>query len=441
MKRCLLMSIAVMLVCLAGGQVLSAGRETSDSLQTWIAANAVSVRTVDVADENFGDLEPLAKAIGSAQVIALGEPGHGAGTSFAAKVRLIEFLHQRMGFDVLVWESGMYDVGLSQAGMRGSDDGVAAARRGIFQLWSGAEEVKPLFDFIKASQATAHPLAVAGFDIQVTADGSMERFATDLRTFVQALKDPALRDEAAASVDQALAARTRLFSSKFEAKADLTALDDAARSLLGEMRHRHGAFQDVHDAGSIGLMEHCIENMRLDARQRYDAAHASGPEVARENRRDARNFENLRWLIQEYYPGKKFIVWAHNVHVMKAGYSSDFRTVHVEPKADDMKPTGAFLARWLGKQSYTVGMTAYQGQDALVTGGPATVIDPAVAGSLEGQLHALGRHFVFLDLRAGKIPPLSARIPKYDSNDIADAGRVYDGIFYIDQMAPATKPP
>jgi erythromycin esterase-like protein len=61
----------------------------------------------------------------------MGEPSHGAGSAFAAKVRLIKFLHQRMGFDVLVWESGLYDVRLAQAALRTPEDPVTAARRGI----------------------------------------------------------------------------------------------------------------------------------------------------------------------------------------------------------------------------------------------------------------------------------------------------------------------
>src|SRR3989337_1173277 len=78
---------------------------SADELQRWIAERAVTVRTIDAADEDFRDLEPLIDAIGSAHVVQLGEPSHGSGGSFAAKVRLVKFLHQRMGFDVLAWES------------------------------------------------------------------------------------------------------------------------------------------------------------------------------------------------------------------------------------------------------------------------------------------------------------------------------------------------
>jgi hypothetical protein len=33
----------------------------------------------------------------------------------------------------------------------------------------------------------------------------------------------------------------------------------------------------------------------------------------------------------------------------------------------------------------------------------------------------------------------SIRLPKYDSNMIADVSRIYSGIFYIGQMARATR--
>ena len=122
--------------CIAPAADSSTGKDDSkvgdlssdDALQAWISKSAATVRSIDAADEDFGDLEPLIDAIGSARVVQLGEPNHGAGTSFAAKVRLIKFLHRRMGFDVLVWESGFYDLELTQASMRAGEDAVAAAR-------------------------------------------------------------------------------------------------------------------------------------------------------------------------------------------------------------------------------------------------------------------------------------------------------------------------
>ena len=84
-----------------------------------LAPMSLTVRTIDAIDEDFSDLEPLADAIGSARVVQLGEPSHGAGSCFAAKARIVKFLHQRHGFDVLIWEFGIMTSRLAQAGMRG----------------------------------------------------------------------------------------------------------------------------------------------------------------------------------------------------------------------------------------------------------------------------------------------------------------------------------
>src|SRR3954468_24255944 len=334
-----------------------------DSLQAWLAAHAIRVRTTAPADENFSDLLPLAHAIGSARIVQLGEPSHGAGTAFAAKARLMKFLHQRLGFDVLIWESGLYDVALAQAAMDGSDGGgVADAARGIFTLWSAAAEVAPLFTYIKASQRGPHPIEIAGFDMQVTADGSMERFAQDLRAFMGALPDPALRQQAVQLADQAIAARARLVATKFAGQPDLDALTAAVKDLHALIQVHHGEFDAIQGYIQTGFMDHAIENMRADAAMRFDAA-PPPTDAARESRRDAANAANLRWLLDVKYAGRKAVIWAHNAHVMNAYYGPDFHAVHLDGQPGDMKTTGTFLAERYGKSLYTIGMTAFSGEE------------------------------------------------------------------------------
>ena len=60
--------------------------------------------------------------------------------------------------------------------------------------------------------------------------------------------------------------------------------------------------------------------------------------------------------------------------------------------------------------------------------------------SLEARLHAMGHAYAFLDFRKlDDRSPMPIRLPKYDVNSIPDVGRVYDGLFYIDRMARATR--
>src|SRR5689334_8698043 len=122
-RRALLLGSAAFAAARAGAS------EPPDPLQHWLASHARPVRTVNPQDEEFADLEPIAAAIGQARVVQLGEPSHNAGTCFAAKARLIKFLHQRLKFDVVIWESGIYDVGLVDAALQKGEDPVSAAQR------------------------------------------------------------------------------------------------------------------------------------------------------------------------------------------------------------------------------------------------------------------------------------------------------------------------
>jgi erythromycin esterase len=421
-----------------GSRLLSAGENSSArAVGTWLRANAVTIRSVDAADASFDDLQPVADAIGAATVVQLGEPSHGAGTAFAAKARILKFLHQQLGFDVLVWESGLYDVALAQAGMRGSDNAITAARRGIFSLWTEAAEAQPVFDYVKASQATTRPIDMAGFDMQITADGSAARYGPELRAFVTGLRIQTLRDPAIALATTATDARRQLFTTGFASLSDLKTLLSACHSLRALITAKRLDFEQAWGPSHTSFMDRTIENMRVDAMQRFETAHSAPTTPGRENRRDALNADNLRWLIESRYRGRKIVVWAHNVHVMKAYLSRDFRDVHLSRRPGDMKPTGVFLAEWLGSRLYTIGMTAFEGSEGLAIADQQANLPPAPRASLEAELHALGEPYVFLDLR--KCPALIARMPKFDSTYVATPGLVYDGLFFIDHMKPATR--
>ncbi|HWB93096.1 MAG TPA: hypothetical protein VG605_14635, partial [Puia sp.] len=67
------------------------------------------IRSIDANDTDFTDLAKLRSALGDARIVLLGEQTHGEGSTFQAKTRLIKFLHEKMGFDVLAFESGFYD--------------------------------------------------------------------------------------------------------------------------------------------------------------------------------------------------------------------------------------------------------------------------------------------------------------------------------------------
>jgi len=100
----------------------------------WLNAHAGVLRSIDIADDDFADLEPFAKAVGDARIVMLGEATHGDGTTFLAKSRLVRFLHERMGFDVLAFESGLYDMRKAWERMQSGENPHKAIRRGVSRL-------------------------------------------------------------------------------------------------------------------------------------------------------------------------------------------------------------------------------------------------------------------------------------------------------------------
>jgi erythromycin esterase len=458
-----------------------AAAQPTDALQDWLAAHVKAVRTVDPMAEDFSDLEPLAAAIGTARVVQLGEPSHNAGTCFSAKARLIKFLHQRLGFDVVIWESGIYDVELVEAGLRAGENPAAAARRGILQNWSWSEECLPLFAYAQQSHGTARPLAMAGFDSSLTSP--FANLAGELRDYAGKPARTALQREAAAATEeliQSFTALTRYVEGLDAINASLVNTGGAARQealarweretgaplrpnramlerfqvaharLAEFMRTNDAAFTRTAGARRSGFMRRVIDSIGARGANLYerfgtDVTPSTDGGLAEQNRRDARNAENLRWLIEQGYPGRKVVIWAHNAHVMNAYYEAPaWKTIRLDPAANTMKPHGVFLADWLGRSLYTIGFTAYDGEDGWKHMTTVPPIAAARAGSLEGRLQQLGHSYAFLDLRGapGAARMLRGkqvmRVPKYDEVEISDPARPYDGLFFIARMGRAT---
>ncbi|MDP2955856.1 MAG: hypothetical protein Q8N53_05500, partial [Longimicrobiales bacterium] len=102
------------------------------------------VASVDPANRDFSDLQDLRDVIGDSRVVMLGEQSHGDGTVFLAKTRLIEFLHQEMGFDVLAFESGLFDMRKAWEAMAEGRDPREAFSTGVGLAWGAIRVVEAM---------------------------------------------------------------------------------------------------------------------------------------------------------------------------------------------------------------------------------------------------------------------------------------------------------
>ena len=134
----------------------------------WLKDNALPLRSIDPLDTDFADFEAFAETLKDVRVVLLGEISHGDGSSFLAKTRLVKWLHQTQGFDVLAFESGFYDCHVAWKAMR-HKPALEAFRDGVFGVWSKSAECIELATYLRNQATSSNPLELMGFDCQFTA--------------------------------------------------------------------------------------------------------------------------------------------------------------------------------------------------------------------------------------------------------------------------------
>lgn len=385
----------------------------------------------------------LASAVGDSRVVCLGEITHGDGTSFHQKVQAVKALHESLGFDVLIWESGLYDCAEMDAALPGDRPIEQVARLGVFAHWSAAVESLPVFEYARKSHGTARPLRMAGFDIQASGSASNSLFPDILSWFGD--RPELTADDRAAvsrSFDLARAASSAADPAAAFQEAQLAVHDTAPRFLRAyesnptAFRALWGDATDLRvrilrSAASYGQM--LRQNAELQAGKR--------PFHEPYNLRERANAENLLWLVNERYRGHKVIVWAHNLHILRAQPTSGARRAPADRELESM---GRLVGESLGDDLYVLGVLCGGGQWAWL-GNPPIDMRAPTAGSLESLLGAAGLPVCFLNLRT--LPadhwlrrPIAATLDQQNTLTVeALLPQSFDGVLYVPSMKPRTQ--
>ncbi len=407
--------------------------------EQWIRDHHFPIRSL--TSERFDDLGFLKSVIGSRRIVQLGESGHGVSEFSKAKVRLIKYLHEQMGFDVMAFESGLFDCWKAQ--QLADPDPEQTMSQCLFGVWN-TDEVLELFAYMKETRATARPLILAGVDI--AASGSLPKTAA-----------ADLFAEVVGKIDTAYAARARTAESQFQqhySSAASRALIYPAQkeAIMNELEAKYGLsakFDTLYNflsANIAALKARYPEDPRTPVVARQAAfsrlqvmkgSHIAGF-IEPQTHRDRGMAENLDVLLDELYPGKKVIVWAHNAHIMHDRVAMR----RVNSFATFPQSMGSFVAAKRRAQLYTVGLLMYRGQAAYNSGEPYT-ITPALPGSVEATLYRARKQSIFVDMlgqtrTAGNAWMFEATpVKEWGLNDYRFVPRAqFDGILFIDTVNP-----
>jgi erythromycin esterase len=389
--------------------------EDSDAT-AWVKANAKPIRSLGATD--FADLRFLAPLLRDKRIVQLGESGHGVAEFSMAKVRLIKYLHEELGYDVMAFESGQFECDRAQraiATLAATD----LMRNCIFGVWQ-VREVVPLFQYIKETQNTARPLVLAGFDEQMSSQVMSRTRSGFFRRLI-------------APIDSAYAQQVYLTDSSFITNANLEyARDNRARlvafydSLTTFFRtHRVEIERANRDDKNIAIVARQVAlSMSIFVPQLAVSAVGGGIEL-----RDKAMADNLDVLLDELHPGKKVIVWAHNFHIQ-----------HRENSPNTQRTMGTFVSQRHRTELYTIGLFMYRGGAAQNDRRPYA-IRQSMPGSLESILHRAPWQQSFVDLSQAKREKGSEWMWKPISGlswglnpELFVPRDEYDGILFVDTV-------
>lgn len=280
----------------------------------YTAANAHAINTVDPANREYADLDAIGAAIGDAQVVFLGEQDHGDAPTYLAKTRLIKYLHERKGFNVLAFESDFFALEQGwkeyQKADRNRQD--SFLRTNLFPLWSRCDACADLlYSYVPAQVKGSQPLRVTGFDDQLVMSYSRRHLTQEL--------------------DSLLNSRGVAFTKTDDYRLRLLPYLDS----LPSWYYRPEAYRDQTAQGHAVLLRLQAELLTQKetgtfTQQLVSSLVSMSSRIAdKKNKavgRDAAMALNLRWLCRNRYPNEKIIVWAANYHVARNyGNATDTR--------------------------------------------------------------------------------------------------------------------
>lgn len=121
---------------LALGSFGPAPAQTLARRVAYLQDQALGVRNVAPTNEDCADLAPLKQRLQAVTVVGLGEPIQFDDNTFQAKIRLVKFLHQELGFCVLAFESGFVDCDQAWQDVQAATPALVAARQALYPFWN-----------------------------------------------------------------------------------------------------------------------------------------------------------------------------------------------------------------------------------------------------------------------------------------------------------------
>lgn len=406
----------------------------------WLRENALQVRSISPSDEDFADLQPLKKIIGNARIVMLGEESHGDGSTFLAKTRLIKFLHQEMGFDVLAFECGLYDCNKAWELIQAGDDVSLVFGQAVFQIWASSEKIQPLISCMEKTVRSDNPLELTGFDCKFTGSLSKIYLVSDLDKFLKgnniSIEDTHWYRFKAILRDLNKYPHTKQIPSADRRKAFFNTsitIREKIKSATDSNNLRAAFWLQMIES----IETQAKETWQIDLNKKKDTY----PDLSLFQMRDLQMGRNLIWLASKRYPDRKIVVWAATFHNARNLNQINIGESESQNFYNQISTMGDIMWKEFGNNVYSLGFTSYRGATGIVWTNPTNLEKPS-KGSFEDLMNRVNFEYAIVNFRQ---PPKGGEWlqdsmvsrPLGHKEMTANWSKVMDGMMFIREMKPA----
>ncbi|CAD0224253.1 erythromycin esterase family protein [Chryseobacterium sp. JV274] len=371
------------------------------------------IKSISMEYPDNSDLKILDYVLKDNRIVMLGENIHYDGATMKAKSRLIKYLHENLGYHVVLYEAGQYDTWMMNEEMKNHSLKIPSASiggMGLFDFWWNNRETQPLISYYQKTKASNHPIKLGGFDIQFSGEELYDRRSKLLKDFLSKnsidLKPFPLLNK---NLNQISNFMYKGFAGKILS-------GNQKKDFLNEISRLEQIVSKLKKTPENRIYTRYLHDMRnnFDKIWKYEAGSTQSMQF-----RDSLMAKNLIYQIDSVYQGQKIIVWCSNLHTFASRYSKNYL------------PLGAHIKSKYGKASYMIDFSSYTKYNK--TGTP---IDKPGKLAIENTFHATKTPYFFINLRS--TPESSVLKKEFIStiNQGTDQKKIwsqfFDGIFYID---------
>lgn len=351
------------------------------------------------------DLSFLKQELEGKQLILLGEETHMYGNIFEMKARVIEYLHQELGFTTIAMEASMYDIWkMNQHGFSAEEFNNA-----IWGVWSGSLEFQRLVNYIEKNN-----LKVIGFDSQVQ---NTKQFIDD---FYNYLEDHHI--ELKLDADDVGIIIEGILETVTVDQEDIayTVYEKELKRILKQLEKLEKSDDTYYWIQFTKNLLACSQDAYYNKEEILTTDFGN----KNYNIRDEQMANNLL-SYKTRHPEEKLIVWADNIHSMTNTSSIQ------KPVVKEFISMGTHLKKALDQQVYS--LASIHANDSLydpnIKKWEATPIQPA---SFEDALQSLQKPYVFVSAHQPALQqPKTTRLLNFIEFTTARVDQLHDGYLFF----------